>query len=119
MNENIPISIALNIVYRQHSENILPPSGRPVGGNGNNGGQNGSGGNASSSDGKTLSVFGMPAIAVPVNGVWGITLFDTAAIAGEITDAIAALDKALAVAPYAARTAGVFGLLAPSPLGTC
>lgn len=45
--------------------------GQPVGGNGNNGGQNGSGGNALSSDGKTLSVFGMPAIAVPVNGVWG------------------------------------------------
>lgn len=92
--------------------------GQPVGGNGNNGGQNGSGGNASSSDGKTLSVFGMPAVAVPVNGVWGITLSDTAAIAGEITAGIAALDKALAVAPYAARMAGVFGLLAPSPLGT-
>jgi len=73
--------------------------GPPVGGNGNNGGQNGSGGNALSSDGKTLSVFGMPAIAVPVNGVGGITLFDTTAIAGEITAAIAALDKALAVAP--------------------
>ncbi|MEJ5075765.1 colicin-like bacteriocin tRNase domain-containing protein [Erwinia sp. MYb535] len=92
--------------------------GRPVGGNGNNGGHNGSGGNASSSDGKTLSVFGMPAVAVPVNGVWGITLFDTAAITAEITAAIAALDKALAVAPYAARMAGIFGLLAPSSLGT-
>lgn len=93
-------------------------SGGTSTGNGNNGGNNGSGGNSSTPDGKTLSVFGMAAFAVPVNGVWGVTLFDSAAIAGDLAAALAALEKALPAAPYAARMAGMFGLLAPSPLGT-